>query len=156
MRSRVCVRSGALGLIGVAVVGVIGAGCGNRAVDATPTGAVRAFLEAMERADDPHAREDAYRLLCPAAQVALAERARDSAALGGRTFPPWEMLVEERVVVRHAPRRSSAFRERAVDGEPERRLVDVADEAGAVRSIPARQVEGVWCVELEIPEPEPG
>lgn len=156
MRSRVRAGSGVLVRVGTAVIAIAAAGCGSRAVDATPIGAVRAFLEAMERADDPHAREEAYRLLCPPAQVALAERARDSAALGGRTFQPWEMLVEERVVVRHAPRRSSAFRERAVDGDPESRLVDVTDEAGAVRSIPARQVEGAWCVELAIPEPDPG
>ncbi|GAB4196133.1 MAG: hypothetical protein OHK0013_03050 [Sandaracinaceae bacterium] len=132
------------------------AACGARAVDATPVGAVRAFLAALERADDPHAREEAYRLLCPAAQIALAERARDAAALGGRTFAPWEMIVEERVRVRHAPRRGSAFQERAVTDDPDRRLVDVTDESGAVRSVATRRVEGSWCVELSVPAAEPG
>jgi hypothetical protein len=125
-------------------------------VDATATGAARAFLSAMERADDPRAREDAYRLLCPAAQIALAQRARDAAALGGRTFAPWEMIVEERVRVRHAPRRGSAFRDREAGDDPDRRLVDVTDESGEVRSISTRRVEGSWCVELDVPPTEPG
>ncbi len=134
----------------------LAAGCGSRAVDSTPVGAVRAFLEAMQRADDPHAREEAYRLLCPEAQIALAERARGSAALGGRTFAPWEMISEDRALVRHRPRRSSAYRERPVDGDASRRWVDVADDSGQTRSIGALAVDGSWCVELTVPEPEAG
>ncbi|MBX7195814.1 MAG: hypothetical protein K1X94_27415 [Sandaracinaceae bacterium] len=131
-------------------------GCGSRAVDATPVGAVRAFVEAMQRDDAPHAREEAYRLLCPAAQIALAERARESAALGGRTFEPWEMIVEDRALVLHPPRRSGAYRERAIEGESERVFVDVIDDQGQARTLEASRVEGSWCVELAVPEPEPG
>ncbi|MBN8611213.1 MAG: hypothetical protein J0L92_11540 [Deltaproteobacteria bacterium] len=132
------------------------AACGSRAVDATPTGAVRAFVEAMQRDDDPHAREEAYRLMCPAAQIALAERARGSAALGGRTFEPWEMIAEDRSLVLHAPRRSGAYRERVIEGEPARRYVDVIDDGGQARPIEVSLVEGSWCVELVVPEPESG
>lgn len=142
-------------LLGLALVLAL-ASCGSRAVDATPTGAVRAFVEAMQRDDDPHAREEAYRLVCPAAQIALAERARQAAALGGRSFEPWEMLAEDRALVLHAPRRSSAYRERAIEGETERRYVDVFDDGGEARAIEVSRVEGSWCVELLVPEPEPG
>ena len=130
--------------------------CGSRAVDATPIGAVRAFLAAMQRTEEPHAREEAYRLLCPDAQIALAERARDAAALGGRSFEPWEMLVEDRAFVRGQLRRPSAFRERTVEGDAERRVVEVTDGPGAPRAIPTLRVEGSWCVELAVPEAEPG
>ena len=99
--------------------GSLVASCGSRAVDATAVGAVRAFVEAMQRDDAPHAREEAYRLLCPAAQIALAERARESAALGGRSFEPWEMIVEDRALLLHPPRRSGAYRERAIEGDTE-------------------------------------
>lgn len=132
------------------------AACGSRAVDATPTGAVRAFVEAMQRDEDPHAREEAYRLLCPAAQIALAERARQAAALGGRTFQPWEMIAEDRALVLHPPRRSSAYREREIEGESERRFVDVIDDGGQARPIEVSRVEGSWCVELLVPAAEPG
>ena len=141
-------------LVVASILGI--AACGSRAVDATPSGAVRAFVEAMQRDDDPHAREEAYRLMCPAAQIALAERARESAALGGRTFEPWEMIAEDRSLVLHAPRRSSAYRERAVEGDPSRRIVDVIDDAGQARPIEVSLVEGSWCVELVVPEPEAG
>lgn len=125
-------------------------------VDATPTGAVEAFVEAIDGSHDARARERAYRLLCPAAQIALAERARSVVALGGRSFEPWEMIVEGRSRVRRRPRRSGAFRERAVAGDPDRRLVDVIDEAGEVRSVPVERVDGSWCVAIEIPPPDPG
>lgn len=130
--------------------------CGSRAVDATPTGAVRAFVEAMQRDDEPHAREQAYRLLCPSAQIALAERARSAGALGGRAFEPWEMIVEGRSVLLSPPRRSGAYRERPVQGEPHLRYVDVFDEAGVAHPIEVSRVDGSWCVELIPPVPEPG
>ncbi len=148
-------RSALLALVLAVVLGPA-LGCGSRAVDATPTGAVRAFLGAMQRTEDPRARQEAYRLLCPDAQIALAERARDAAALGGRSFEPWEMLVEDRAFVRGQLRRPGAFRERAVEGDAERRVVEVTDGPGAPRSIPTLRVEGSWCVELVVPEAEPG
>lgn len=145
------------GLLHSAVVLALAlASCGSRAVDATPTGAARAFVEAMQRDEDPRAREEAYRLLCPAAQIALAERARQAASLGGRSFDPWEMLAEDRALVLHAPRRSGAYRERGLPGDTARRFVDVFDEGGAARALELSRVEGSWCVELLLPEPEPG
>lgn len=125
-------------------------GCGSRAIDATPTGAARGFIEAMRRVDDPHAREEAYLLLCPDAQVALGLRARNAAALGGRMFAPWEMIAEDRALARHIPRRSGAYSERPIEGDADRRAIDIFNERGEVQSVPVLHVEGGWCVELAI------
>lgn len=123
--------------------------CGSRAIDATPAGAARGFIEAMRRVDDPHAREEAYLLLCPPAQIALGLRARNAAALGGRMFAPWEMIAEDRALARHVPRRSGAYRERPIEGDAERRAVDIFNERGEVQSVPVLLVSGGWCVELD-------
>ncbi len=141
--------------MGAAVSSLGALGCGGSPVDATPSSAARAFVESAQR-DDARGREEVYRLMCPEAQVALAELARGSAALGSRGFEPWEMLAEGRVVVLNPPRRASAYHERSGDGEADRRIVDVFDEGGAAHPLTLLRVEGSWCVSVEIPPPERG
>ena len=142
--------SSSLVLRGLTLLALLSAACGSRAIDATPTGAARGFIDAMRRVDDPHAREEAYLLLCPAAQVALGLRARNAAALGGRMFAPWEMIAEDRALARHVPRRSGAYRERSIEGDPDRRAIDIFNERDEVQSVPVLHVEGGWCVELDV------
>ena len=68
--------------------------CSRALPDATPDGAVRAFLDDMDTAsDDPSAMRRAYDRLGPAARANLAERARRTSQLQGRQVQPPDMLA---------------------------------------------------------------
>lgn len=145
------VRLGAL----VAALGAaagIGAGCAREPTDATPTGALRLFLDAMDRAEqDARALEEAYALLDAGAREALAHRAHDAAALGGgREFAPWEMLAQGRFRLRFSFPEYGAMRER-VDGD--RAVVTVTGAGGARAEVPLVREDGRWRVALELPRP---
>jgi hypothetical protein len=78
-------------------------GCTRPAPDATPEGAVRAWLDRMED-DDPRAIRDAYALLGPAAHANLEERAARASRLEGHRVEPWEMLAEGRFGLKFRPK----------------------------------------------------
>jgi hypothetical protein len=80
-----------------ATVATLSIACNRPAPDATPEGAVRAWLDRMEASDeDAHAIRDAYALLGPAARANLGERAERASRLEGHRVEPWEMLAEGR------------------------------------------------------------
>jgi hypothetical protein len=90
------------------------AGCSRPAPDATPEGAVRAWLERMEASDeDPHAFRAAYGLLGPAARANLEERAERASRLEGHHVEPWDMLAEGRFGLKFRPKTMAAH----VDGD---------------------------------------
>ncbi len=126
--------------------------CSSAASDRTPSGALALFLEAMgEAQDDPRARERAFELLAPESKRRLSERARLAAALSGRHFEPWEMLVEGRYRLRFAPRDGRGFEER-VDGD--RAIVVVHGQRSSARAeVPMVRDSGRWRVYLDVPEP---
>ncbi len=123
--------------------------CGDAHDDATPTGALVLFLEAMDQAaSDSNALERAYRLLDPAARNALAQRADKAETLAGRAYPPWEMLAEGRFRLRFTPAR---HRMRAkIDGDNAR--VSVSDESGKQTvHVPLVREGDAWRVVLDVP-----
>ncbi|MAT26552.1 MAG: hypothetical protein CMN29_16595 [Sandaracinus sp.] len=70
------------------------AGCAEPPPDATPEGAIRAFVAAMERSEyDGDARADAFALLDPASRQELERRARRASNLARRELAPWEMIA---------------------------------------------------------------
>lgn len=72
----------------------------------TPVGAVRAFLEAMERgAWDSDARRHAYDLMTTESREVLQQRADRAEALGGSDLQPWEMLAQGTFRPRFSARR---------------------------------------------------
>jgi hypothetical protein len=76
---------------------VFATACNRPAPDATPEGAVRAWLDRMEASDeDAHAIRDAYALLGPSARANLGERAERASRLEGHRVEPWDMLAEGR------------------------------------------------------------
>ncbi|MCA9607942.1 MAG: hypothetical protein KC619_20170 [Myxococcales bacterium] len=123
--------------------------CADVPSDETPSGALRLFVDAMERSDgDPEALRDAYALMAAPSRRALQERAHLAASLGGREFQPWEMLVRSRF------RRSFAFRDRAmrevIDGD--HATVTVRSEDGQRSAqVPLERENGRWRVLVEIP-----
>ncbi len=83
----------------------LAAGCSRPAPDATPEGAVRAWLDRMEASDDdPRAIRDAYALLGPAARANLEERAERASRLEGHRVEPWEMLAQGRFGLKFRPK----------------------------------------------------
>ena len=136
---------------------VAAAACSDAPTDETPSGALRLFLSAMDRSEwDEEALREAYDLLSPDARRALEERAHMASTLSGRTFEPWEMLVQGRFRLRFAPRRGGGMVER-IDGE--RAIVVVNGSRGGERAeVPMVEEEGRWRVDLDVsplrPEPE--
>ncbi len=146
------VRASAVVLVAASVLaGVAAPACSSSPSDETPSGALRLFLEAMDRsASDSSALEEAYALLDRRARAQLAERARMASALGGgRDFEPWEMLVPGRFRLRFAPARRKAMRDR-IDGN--RATVTVLGAAAGERAeVPMVREGKHWRVALELP-----
>ncbi len=129
---------------------VLCAACGDEPVDATPEGALRAFLEAMDRSDqDSHAREEAYHLLAAESRERLERRAELATSLGRRRFEPWEMIAQGRYRLRFEGRGADGL-ESVVDGD--RAEVIVRGAAGQEARVPMVRENGHWRIELAIPE----
>ncbi|MFO0680650.1 MAG: hypothetical protein U0234_01305 [Sandaracinus sp.] len=125
--------------------------CGG-SPDATPTGAVRELIDALEPSSDPghdHERlEHAYALLSERSRTDLAERARQTAALGAAERPPSEMLVAGTAHLRFHPR-PGGFREQIDPRDPDRATVTVSgDGEGETATIPLVREDGRWRIEL--------
>ena len=132
-------------------------GCTRAPSDATPAGAARLFVSAMERsAGDRHGLEDAYHLLSQGTRERLVERARQTASLGARERDPWEMLVEGTAHLRFEPR-PGGFREQPHESDADHASVLVVgaheDETATIQVV--LEDEG-WRVELEVPDARPG
>jgi hypothetical protein len=133
----------------VAVIAVV-AGCSRAPQDASPDGAVRAFLDDMEAAsDDPRVMQHAYGFLGPATRANLQERARRTSRLQGRQVAPWEMLAAGRFGLAFRPKsmRSAVVGDRATvevlggaSGSEHASVVCVRESAG-------------WRIEPGLPEP---
>ena len=133
--------------------GLFVCGCTEEASDETPSGALRMFVDAMSRSErEPEALRDAYRLLSEDARRALAERARDASALGGREFAPWEMLVGGRFRQTFFPARGRRGMRATIEGD--RATVTVRDEDGdRSADVPMIREDGRWRVVLAVPVP---
>lgn len=82
--------------VGILVACLVGggAGCGRAPVDATPEGALDAFLSACEDVGrDPQAPARAYALLSRESRKALELRAQRGTAVTGRPMTPEQMLA---------------------------------------------------------------
>ena len=123
--------------------------CGEADDDASPSGALLMFLEAMDAANsDPSSLETAFRLLDPDARAELTERASKAETLAGREYKPWQMLAEGRFRLRFTP---DPHRLRAkIDGD--RAQVSVADPSGKQRvQVPMVREGTHWRVVLAVP-----
>jgi hypothetical protein len=127
---------------------VLTAACNRPPPDATPDGAVRAFLEELEAsADDPDAMREAYTFLGNRARANLKERADRASKGQGRRYQPHEMLAEGRFGLTFRPKLMTA----KVDGNEAFVEVqgDTADEHATVH---CRHEPAGWRVDLELPD----
>lgn len=128
------------------------ASCSHQPPDSTPEGAVRELIERMERIDgDPARARAAYELLSASTRENLIERAKRASAAAGRPIQPAEMLAPSRFVLLFRPHQMEA----RISGD--RAQVDVTgmDPAADRARIPLVREDGLWRVELALPELPP-
>ncbi|HLK36926.1 MAG TPA: hypothetical protein VKU41_09275 [Polyangiaceae bacterium] len=124
--------------------------CSRPPPDATPDGALRAFLDEIDEAeDDPPSIRRAFDRLGPAARGNLAERARRTSRLQGRQVEPWEMLAAGLFGLSFRPK---AMRS-AVVGD--RATVEVLGEDAHTEhaSVVCVREGAHWRIEPGLPEP---
>jgi hypothetical protein len=123
------------------------ASCSRPAPDATPDGALRAWLEHMEGSqDDPRAAREAYRLLGSQARANLAERAARASQMQGRRTEPYELLAAGFFGLEFRPEAMKAV----VAGD--HATVEVTGDHGAERvQVTCVHEAGGWRVEPELP-----
>jgi len=124
------------------------AGCSHTPPEATPDGAVRAWIEKMESAnDDPRAMRDAYQLLGPRARTNLKERADRASRGQGRRYEPYEMMAEGRFGLAFRPK---SMKSHITDDEA---IVEVRGEGPDERAeVHCVREAGTWHIELELPD----
>jgi hypothetical protein len=151
-RGELRARLVALSLVALAACAV---GCSRPAPDATPEGAVRAWLDRMEASDeDARAIRESYALLGPAARANLGERAERASRLEGHRVEPWDMLAEGRFGLKFRPKAMVSH----VDGD----LAIVAvtgdeplTEHATVRCVRVPGPPAAWRIEPELPPVPP-
>jgi hypothetical protein len=129
------------------------AGCGQRELDATPEGAVEAFLRAVDEAPrDATAGTRLVALLDAKAREALEVRANRARAIGGRQVEPAAMLSPMWSPVRFEVDRLTA----KIDGDGEHGIVDVygVDPSTQHARVPVVREGERWRVVVLVP-PQP-
>jgi hypothetical protein len=141
---RVPIMNRPLALLGV-VLALLG--CGRRAPNATPDGAVRELVELMRRVyGDPGDAKAAYGLLSLRARQNLTARSQRYSAASGKAITPEAMIAPSRFVLRFQPERYSA----QIWGSSA--LVDVIGIAADEHTqVPCVLEDGVWRVDLTLP-----
>ena len=126
-------------------------GCGRRAPNATPDGAVRELVERMRRLrGDPADARAAYALLSKRAQQNLTARAQRYSAASGKTIAPEAMIVPSRFAVRFEPQRYSAQTWATFA-----RVEVLGLLAGDRAQVDCVLEDGVWRVDLGLPSLPP-
>jgi predicted small lipoprotein YifL len=124
------------------------AACHRPAPDATPEGAVRAWLDRMEASDgDARAIKDAYGLLGPAARANLKERADRASRLEGHRVEPWEMLAEGRFGLKFRPKTMVSH----VDGDLATVAVTGNEPLSEHATVRCAREAAAWRVEPDLP-----
>jgi hypothetical protein len=122
-------------------------GCGRRAANATPDGAVRELIDRLRRVHgEPGDAKAAFELLSKRTQSNLAARAQRYSAASGKMIAPEAILAPSRFVLRFEPQRYAARIAGAYA------LVEITGLLPSDRAqIPCVLEEGAWRVELTLP-----
>jgi len=127
-------------------------GCSHPVPNATPEGAVRAWLEHMEESmGSPGAAMDAYALLGPKAKANLEARAQRAAQIEGRRALGYEMMAEGRFGLKFRPKAMHAV----VVGDQATVEVTGADPGTEHANVACIKEADGWHVEPELPEIAP-
>lgn len=129
----------------------LASGCGTRAANATPEGAVREFVERMRRVQgDPADAKAAFDLLSNGAKANLKARAERYSAASGKAIAPEAMIVPSLFLLRFEPERYHA----KISGSYA--LVEAQGLLPEERAqIPCVFEEEVWRLDLQVPPPAP-
>jgi hypothetical protein len=125
------------------------ASCKRAPPNGSPDGAVRDFVERLDRAaSDPGDVHAIFDVLSRRARDNLTERSRRYAAATGKTMSPDSMMVPSRFMLRFTPERYTA----KISGPFA--LVEVAGVGRDDRAeLPCVFEDGAWRVDLALPEP---
>src|SRR6185312_3620697 len=135
----------------MAVLALALVACSRPAPDATPEGAVRAWLDRMEQTDDdPRALREAYAMLGPTARANLEERAERASRLEGHRVQPWDMLAEGRFGLRFRPK-GMVSRVHGDEASVEVTGDEPLSEHAVVHCARDPGAPGAWRVEPELP-----
>ncbi len=120
--------------------------CSHPQPDATPDGALRAWMDDMESGGTDQAKA-AYGLLGSATRKNLEERAERASQVQGRHVEPYEMLAQGRFGMRFRPKSMHA----TVEGDVAHVEVtgDLPSEHATVQ---CTREKGKWRVELALPD----
>ncbi len=132
----------------VLALALLVAACSRPAPDATPEGAVRAWLDHMEGSlSDPREAREAYRLLGPIARANLEERAARASQVQGRRTEPYELFAAGRFGLKFRPRSMKS----TVSGD--HATVEVTGDPRAIEhaSVVCTRQGGGWRIEPELP-----
>jgi hypothetical protein len=140
----------------------LAAGCSSPPSGDTPAGALRLFVESVERArqslgpDRDAALEQALELVDEASRAEIEERTRGAESLGARDLEPFELLAAypRREGAGALPTRASAFREH-LDPDGTHATVSVRSPTGAIE-VPMVREGDAWRVVLSIPAASAG
>ncbi len=134
--------------VGLAVFVLTGTACERTPVDATPEGAVAAFVDRMERVHgDPVIAKSALTLLSKSTRKALDERAARATAVAGNAFDPADMLVPSYFLLEYTPQRYVA----RIQGDHADVSVLGAQPAVQTRIVKCVREDGRWRVVLDLP-----
>lgn len=128
------------------------AACARAPADATPQGAVEAFVDRMDRVHgDPVIAKSALALLSTDTRRALESRAERATAVAGHAFGPADMLVPSYFLLEYTPVRYVA----RTHGDTAEVSVVGAHPATQTRVIQCVKESGAWRIVLDLPALRP-
>lgn len=128
--------------------------CARKSADATPEGALDAFLSACETASsDPHASAKAFALLSPSARRSLEDRAKRASAITGKAVSPEQLLVPAWTPIRFEIAKTTTTFDAGKDGPSATVDVFGAEESTQHVRIPMEREGEAWRVRVAIPPP---
>jgi hypothetical protein len=138
--------------IALVVASFLLASCAPKAADATPEGALDAFLSACETvSSDPQASAKAFALLAPSARRSLEERAKRASAITGKAVAPEQLLVPSWTPIRFEIAKTSTTFDQGKEGSTATVDVFGVEEATQHVRIPMEREGEAWRVRVVIP-----
>ncbi len=122
--------------------------CSRPPPDATPEGALRAWIDAMgAQVSDPHETHAAYALLSKQTHQGLEKRAERASRIEGRRIEAQEMLAQGRFALRFTPKKF------ATTTSGDTATIEVTgDEPSDHATIHCVKEGPVWRIDLTLPE----
>jgi hypothetical protein len=132
--------------LAIALLTALAIACSRPPPDATPEGALRAWIEEMQ-SPEPESAKAAYALLGASTHAQLEKRAERSSRIEGHRIAPYEVLAQGRFALRFRP----AHFVTTTSGNTAN-VVVTGEEPTDTATIRCSKEGKVWRVELDLPE----